>query len=64
MITVFSKASLPMERGVGCIYSQEGVVIEIFLGASPPDPPGSSLLFSPPNPKCAPRSLVTVGGRR
>ena len=60
MITVFSKANLPMERGVGRIYSQSRGRghRKFFWGLRPQTPSGSPLLFSPPNPKCAPRSLV------
>ena len=59
MITVFSRASLPMERGVGRIYSQSRGRghRKFFWGLRPQTPSGSPLLFSPPNPKCAPRSL-------
>ena len=59
MITVFSKASLPMERGVGRIYSQSRGRghRKFFWGLRPQTPSGSQLLSSPPNPKCAPRSL-------
>ena len=60
MITVFSKASLPMERGVGRIYSQSmgRGHRKFFWGLRPQTPSDSLLLFSPPNPKSAPRSLV------
>ena len=62
MITVFSKASLPVEKGVGCIYSQSRGRghRKFFWGLRPQTPSGSRLLFSPPNPKCAPRSLVST----
>ena len=48
MITVFSKASLPMERGalVAFIAKVEGVVIKNFSGGKSPS--DSLLLFSPP----------------
>ena len=61
MITVFSKASLPMERGVGRIYSQSigRGHRKFFWGLRPQTPSDSLLLFSPPNPKSAPRSLIT-----
>ena len=66
MITVFSRASLPMERGVGRIYSQSRGRghRKFFWGLRPQTPSGSPLLFSPPNPKCAPRSLVLSRGSR
>ena len=59
MITVFSKASLPMERGVGRIYSQSRGRghRKFFWGLRPQTPSGSPLLFSPLIQKCAPRSL-------
>ena len=60
MITVFSKASLPMERGVGRIYSQSrGRSHKNFSGGfAPRPPPFLSYSLAPPNPKSAPRSLV------
>ena len=57
-----SKASLPMERGVGRIYSQRRGRghKKIFWGFAPR--PLQVLYYflapPPPNPKCAPRSLV------
>ena len=66
MITVFSKANLPMERGVGRIYSQSRGRGDrtFFWGLRPQTPSGPPLLFSPPNPKCAPRSLGGGGVQR
>ena len=65
MITVFSKASLPMERGVGRIYSQSigRGHRKFFWGLRPQTPSDSLLLFSPPNPKIAPRSLLSHSPR-
>ena len=58
MIAIFSKASLPMERGVSRIYSQSRGRghRKFFWGLRPQTPLDSILHFSPPNPKCAPRS--------
>ena len=49
MITVFSKASLPMERGVSRIYSQSRGRghKEIFWGLRPQAPSASLLLLAP-----------------
>ena len=53
------KASLPVEKGVGCIYSQSrGRGHKEFFWGLRPQTPKILHYFLAPNPKCAPRSLL------
>ena len=52
MITVFSKASLPMEKGVGRVYSQSrGRGHRKFFWGPPPRPPQLPHYFIAPQSK-------------